>query len=115
MFREFDPAFVNDSLIFFLQFQENDGIVFSCTITAKPDLFLIDRTFQRFPDQSVIRRIVVDIADRAFSMWIREHIVSDSIQEFSVLFLCNHIFDLMSIEYVSDVLHVVHLLPFMPL
>lgn len=42
-------------------------------VTAQPKLFFVDRLLQGFPDQPVIRRIIIDITDRALAILIFSH------------------------------------------
>ena len=93
--RKRNPALVYHAVILFLQLQKDGIAAVSRTVAAHPDLLLVDRTLQRTPDQQIIGSVVIDVADRAFSVLIRTHPA------------LNRVFEKTALPYVQKKLHFV--------
>ena len=81
-----DPALVDDALVFFLEFQKDRALrVLGDAVAAQPQLFFVDRLFQRGANQLKIVGIKIDAADGVQPVLVRLHSLFYSLPHRAVL------------------------------
>lgn len=81
----FDPSFIHDAFVLFLQFHEDHVFGAGVPVTSDADLFFIDRFVQRFADQTVVFCVEVDVADRGQTVIVDPHPAGDRFFYFGTL------------------------------
>ena len=80
-----DPALIDDTGIFFLDFQKNSVPITGDAIAADPELFLIDWLFQTGPDQLPIGGVIIKIAEGVTAVAVRREIGQQVLQQHLLL------------------------------
>lgn len=94
-----DPALVNDALVLFLEFQKDWALrVLEDAVAAQPQLFFVDRLFQRGANQLEIVGIKIDAADGVQPVLVQLHPLLDSLPHHAVLLGGEQILLLVSFE-----------------
>ena len=100
LFLHRDTAFIDDFLIFFLEFHEYGASRSGLAIAAQTQLFLIDRLFDRMPRQPVIVCIKIKTAYRRMRIPIWDHMRMYSFHDCRMLLFIQKILKLISSEYI---------------
>lgn len=94
-----DPALVDDALVLFLEFQKDRALrVLGDAVAAQPQLFFVDRLFQRGANQLEIVGIKIDAADGVQPVLVQLHPLLDSLPHHAVLLGGEQILLLVSFE-----------------
>ena len=83
--RGSDPVLIDDTGIFFLDFQKNSVPITGDAIAADPELFLIDRLFQTGPDQLPIGGVIIKITESVTAVAVRREIGPHLLQQHLLL------------------------------
>ena len=112
--RAVDPSFIDDVTALLFDLGEDIRAGARNAVAPHAELFVIVRFPERLPDQVVVLRVVVDVADRVLPVDIHHGVFLDLGQDRFVLRLCQNVFFFISFKRVKDAgrsssFHMLHL------